>query len=236
MIKIETHCHTYLGSPCASAFPETLIKEYKENGYGGAVLTNHYCKAYFENYKGETEQEKKQFFINLIEDYERVAKQNDFKAFYGAEILVKTPDDAFREFILVGFDKAFLMANKPLFYYTQEELFEIAEKHGFFLYQTHPQRKTIVFGDTKFMHGAESFNGHINHINRNEQAEEFIEKAGLKKLSGTDYHDAGQPLTAGIFIPKEICDNSELANYLRNNQPLLYCDDITYKSKLRRKV
>ena len=235
MIKIETHCHTYLGSPCATAFPETLIKEYKEKGYGGAVLTNHYCKAYFDNYKGETEQEKKQFFIDLIEDFEKTAHKLNFKAFYGAEILVKTTDNAFREFILVGFDKAFIMANKPLFNYTQTELFEIAEKNRFFLYQTHPQRKTIVFGDTKYMHGAESFNGHINHINRNEQALEFIEKHGLKKMSGTDYHDAGQPITAGIYIPKDINDNLSLANYLRNNQPKLICDEDTYKRLLRKK-
>ncbi len=123
-----------------------------------------------------------------------------------------------------------------MFLYSQEELFEIAEKNGFFLYQTHPQRKDIVFGNPDFMHGAESFNGHVNHINGNEKAKEFIEEHSLKKMSGTDYHDKGQPITGGIYVPENINDNLSLACYLRNEKVELIEDDALYRKFLRKKV
>lgn len=234
MIKIETHCHTRNSSRCASAFPNSLIEEYKEKGYGGAVLTNHLCYNYFSAYEGKTERQKIEFYISLIRQFEKACKENDFRCFYGAEILVKTPDNAYREFILVGFNKSFLRANKPLFYYTQEELFEIAEKHGFYLYQTHPQRGTIVFGNPKYMHGAESFNGHVNHQNNNAKAKEYIVEKGLKMMSGTDYHDAYQPITGGIYIPENIKTNKQLAKYLRENQPKLIEEVELYEKFLRK--
>ena len=79
MIKIETHCHTRNSSRCASAFPNSLIEEYKEKGYGGAVLTNHLCYNYFSAYEGKTERQKIEFYISLIRQFEKACKENNFK-------------------------------------------------------------------------------------------------------------------------------------------------------------
>jgi hypothetical protein len=86
------------------------------------------------------------------------------------------------------------------------------------MYQTHPYREGIVLGNPKYMHGAESFNGHYHHKNNNDLAKKFCFENGLVGLSGTDYHYDIQPITAGIYIPENIENEKQLAKfYFENN-------------------
>ena len=110
--------------------------------------------------------------------------------------------------MLYGFDKNFLLDNANLWEFTQEQLFKIANANGLFMYQSHPFRQGVKAGNSKFMHGAESFNGHFHHVNNNVPAKAFCEENSLIEMSGTDFHDPGQPVTAGIYIPKDINDNA----------------------------
>lgn len=90
------------------------------------------------------------------------------------------------------------------------------------MYQTHPFRDGVVCGNSEFMHGAESFNGHYHHSNNNEQASLFCEKNGLVKMSGSDIHHLNQPVTGGIYISEIINDNFALTNYIRNEKIKTY--------------
>ena len=82
------------------------------------------------------------------------------------------------------------------------------------MYQTHPFREEVTAGDPKYLHGAESFNGHYHHINNNELAEKFCEENNLIKMAGTDFHHDDQPITTAMFIPSSINNEKELANFL----------------------
>ena len=43
MIKLETHCHTPGASPCADCDFDLAVKKYAAAGYGGVILTSHFC-------------------------------------------------------------------------------------------------------------------------------------------------------------------------------------------------
>lgn len=210
MIKIETHTHTKGGSRCAIATASDLATDLINGGFDGAVLTNHYCYNYYKNYAGDSQKEKLDFYFSLIHDALGEFKKRSLKLFYGAEVRVKLPGDLFAEYMIVGFDEKFLYDNKPLFEYTQEELFRLCDQNGVFMYQTHPFRHGVTLGNPDFMHGAEAFNGHFHHVNENPLAKEFCEKNGLIKLSGTDYHGKNQPLLGGIYISDGVEDNFAL--------------------------
>lgn len=234
MIKIETHCHLKGGSECAHSPVTVGIDAYKKAGYDGIVLTNHiHPVPYLNDYPGETHKEKMDFWFNLADEFTKLATAKGLRAFIGAEVCVFRPDGRFTECMIYGFDRAFMYDNKPLFYYTQEELFRLAEKNNIFMYQTHPFRRFIGTGDPKFMHGAESFNGHIGHENNNELAKRFCEENNLKMMSGTDYHDEGQTIIGGIYIPKSITNEKMLAEYLLNNQPKIIENEELYKKEFR---
>ena len=214
MIKLETHCHSKGGSHCAKCDPDYIVGRYKDEGYGGIVLTNHYCKVCYDEYAGNTHKEKLDYYFSLYRDFKAACDKAGLKCFLGAEVRAITLDFEYKEFMLFGFDEKFLYDNKPLFYYNQKEMFEIADKNGLFMYQTHPFRNGVNLGDYRYMHGAEAFNGHVNHNNRNELARAFCDSYDLIKTSGTDFHDVGQPIKGGIYMPERVETDGQLVEFL----------------------
>ena len=231
MIKLETHCHVRGGSSCAHVKARTLVKEYAKGGYGAVTLTTHYCKNCYDSYPGDTHKQKIDYFLSLRNHLKDKARKYGLKVFTGAEVLAVTPANTYAEFMLGGFDDKLLYDTKPFFTFTQKELFEFADNNKIFMYQTHPFRKGVMTGDPHYMHGAEAFNGHANHNNCNAFAENFCDRYSLVKLSGTDYHDAHQPLTAGVFVPENIENERQLADFYFDGKVDRIMDKVGYEKE-----
>lgn len=214
MIKLETHCHTGASS-CADCPQEVIAENLKAAGYGGAVITNH-LNCCFRDYEGDTDKQKIKYYLSVYESTRKIFEIKGLKTFFAAEVTAYDPVKHM-DFIIYGLDEKFLFDHKPLMYYTQEELFKMCDERGYFMYKCHPFRTGECAGEPKFMHGAESFNGHFHHANNNELAEKFCEENGLIKMSGTDYHHADQPFTAGIWLPDDIKDEAELTEFVFKN-------------------
>lgn len=225
MIKLEMHCHVMPSSHCAKADAEIIIKRYKEAGFNGICITNHFAKKHFVNYNGNTDKEKIDYYFSIFDNFKKLAEENGFKVFLGAEVSCATLE----EYILFGFDRELLYDNKLLFEMDQKELFAFAEKHGLFMYQPHPFRDRVkVLGDPNYLHGAELFNGHYHHINSNEKAQEFCEKNNLVGLVGNDFHDPEQPMFCCTYVPDDVVDEKALVKCLFNRDFTVECDRENY--------
>ena len=235
MIKIETHSHSLGGSYCATTDNKTIAERYVKSGYSGIVLTNHISNDAYNYHKGNTHAEKVRFYYSLIDTLRDELKPYGVKVFWGTEItVVCDKSKGYQEFTVYGISEKDMYDNKPFFTFTQEELFRFAEKKGLFMYQTHPFRDGMICGNPEFMHGAESFNGHFHHYNHNGKAEEFCKKYGLIGMSGTDFHHEEQPITAGIYVPDNVCTNEQLTEYIFKNNFTVYADVLTYERELTR--
>lgn len=221
MIKLEMHAHTAGGSPCAKESPKTLAEVYKAHGYGGVVLTNHYCKACYDEYPGETHAQKLDFYFGLYENFADEMHAVGMKPFYGAEVRAFDPEGYFTEYLIYGFERQLLYGNPPLFMLTQHELFDLCNKYGVFMAQSHPFRYGVKTGFPEYMHGAEAFNGHIFHQNHNDVADVFTREFNLKRISGTDFHETKQMPCGGIYLPDNIDDSIALGKYLLSCQPTI---------------
>lgn len=219
MIKLETHCHGYGTSGCATTKNDYLINKYLQAGYGGIILNNHYSKScYNECLKGNDCKEKVDCFFNYFDAFKNECAKVGIKVFLGTEVRVRDPRCSGTEYSVIGLKRKTYYENPLMFELDQKGLFELAEKDGAFMYQTHPFRQGVLAGDPKYLHGAESFNGHYHHINNNDLAKKFCEENNLIKLSGTDFHHEDQPITAGIFAPNEINTEEDLVAYLFENK------------------
>ena len=233
MIKLETHCHSLGGSPCATSPDEILIEDYVKAGYGGVVITNHISRASYDYHKGETHAEKVRFYYSLIENLTEKFQPFNVKVFWGTEVsVICDRSKGYQEFTVYGIHEKDMFDNKPLYTFTQEELFRFAEKRGLFMYQTHPFRDGVICGNPCFLHGAESFNGHFHHYNHNDRAKEFCIENGLIGMSGSDYHHEHQPITAGIYVPESICTNEQLIEYIFKNEFEIIKDAALYEREL----
>lgn len=220
------HAHTLGGSPCAKEKPSVLAEVYKNAGYGGVVLTNHYCKSCYDEYPGDSQKEKLGFYLGLYNDFKIEAEKAGLTPILGAEVRAYDPEGYFTEYLLYGFDEEFLYDNPPLFTFTQKELFRLADSSGIFMAQSHPFRSGVKLGFPEYMHGAEVYNGHIYHTNRNELAEHFAREYNLKQTSGTDFHERVQSPAGGIYVPDSVTDGKALAKYLFSTQPKLIKDGV----------
>lgn len=232
MIKLETHCHTYLSSGCADNDDNDTIAKYVKAGYGGVVCTNHFSKGVYEyNLKGQTHKEKIDSFFNFIDEFKKKCNAKGLKCFWGAEI--RSTDDG-QEYMIIGLPRDVYYLEPPIFTYSQKQLFELAEKHGAFMYQTHPFREGVNVGNPEFLHGAEYFNGHYHHFNHNEKAEQFVTKNNLVGLSGTDFHHHEQPITAGIYLSEDVDGEKAYAEFLFKNEFKIVQDKETYEKELKK--
>ena len=211
MLKIETHCHIAGLSSCGDGCPNLLLKKYLEQGYDAIITTSHLSKdCYDYYYQGNNHKEKIDYFYKTHSDFTKLAIDYGIKTFIGIE--VRSIVDG-QEYMLIGQNEK-LMYDNMLYKYSQQELFEISNKNGLFMYQTHPFREGVMSGDGRFLHGVEIFNGHYHHENNNQKAQAFCEQYNLIGMSGTDYHHDSQPILAGIIVNEDIKDDDELVKCL----------------------
>lgn len=220
MIKIETHCHSFGTSACATTDNSTLIAKYAAAGYKGIILNNHFSRGCYDAYlKGKGHEKKINAFFRFYDEFKKDCERCGIRVFEGAEIRVRDPrTESGTEYSVIGFERRVFYDNPPLFEYSQKELFNLAENEGAFMYQTHPFRTNVFLGNPDYMHGAESFNGHYHHVNSNDKAKRFCEENDLIGMSGTDFHHEDQPITAGMFLPEEITTEKELVAYIFENK------------------
>ena len=228
MMKIEMHCHTD-GSHCADYNIQGIVADYKKAGYGGIVVTNHYAYKEYVRQGFSSVKEYAKAFLTWVDDAEKVGKEQNVKIFFGMEVRLTYNNT---EFMLYGFTKDFVLNNPEIYSLTQEQLFDLANRHNIFMYQTHPFRDGVKVGDPRFMHGAECFNGHYHHNNNNALAEQFCKENNLIKVVGTDFHHDDQPITTAILVPEEIKDSIELTKYIRENRLEVVKDRKTYMHTL----
>ena len=233
MKKIEMHCHSMGGSSCGTSTFEEIVSAYKEKGFDGVVLTNHYAQYISEwgGYAGKPDNEKVDFFFSLYDGFKAVCEKNGMMAFFGMEVRIVSTGT---EYSLLGFDRQFFYDNPRLFELTQKELFDLCEENGVFMYQTHPFREGVQAGDPRYMHGAEYFNGHFHHQNNNDLAKKFVEENNLAKVVGTDYHHADQPIPTATLIPDDVTDNKSLAECIRSGKCQLVYDEDYYIRELKK--
>ncbi len=220
MIKLEMHAHTKGGSPCAEEEPSTLIKIYKEAGYGGVVLTNHLSPWAYDGYPGTTKDEKIEYYISLYKEFKKECEENGLKCFFGAEVC-SYDKHYFSEYLIYGLKEEHLRNNPLLFTLTQKELFDFSNENGLFMAQSHPFRKGVRNGFAPYMHGVEVYNGHKGHVNNNEVARVFAKAYDLIAISGTDFHHNSHFPTGGILIPENLETNEQLVKYLFERRAII---------------
>ncbi|HEY8423714.1 MAG TPA: hypothetical protein VIL23_03025 [Clostridia bacterium] len=220
MILIETHLHNREASPCAALRASEIPKIYKDAGYQGIVVTNHFSAYALGLLNGGTPKDKAKAFLDGSKLLIEAAKQVGLKAFLGAEVTLARYQ--WQDYLIYGDIEQGLLENPMLYTYTQAQLVETAEKYGWAVFQAHPFRTGCTLGLAKYMHGIEAYNGNHNSRDVFERSLSFCENNNLKMIAGGDFHDLGQEGKAGIFIPEDIDTEKKLAEYLKNNQPELF--------------
>ncbi|MCM1285844.1 MAG: PHP domain-containing protein [Acetobacter sp.] len=206
--KYELHCHTGCVSRCGRIEPEEIVKLYKEKGYSGIVVTDHYSPMTFT--PNWCPQKQIDFYLS---GYRRMkaAAGSDFTVLLGIELRhYFTAND----YLIYGVDEDFLYNSGNLMTVWEKKVFKIAHERGYLVFQAHPFRVGIRRCNPDFIDGVEIYNGKTDKIS-NDKARDWAYENNKLVCSGSDFHTLSNLAKGGIITDRKIESNADLLEILR---------------------
>lgn len=214
MYKYETHCHTSPVSKCGRAAVADTVNFYKELGYDGIFITNHFLDG---NINPEARVlpycDQIDYYFSDYEEGVRTGSEIGLKVFPGVELSYKGTD-----FLIYGLDKDWYKAHPEILDMDKTEELAFMMDEGAFIIQAHPYREAHYIDHIRLfprsVHGAEVINSNQAWLS-NELADVYAEKYDLLKTAGSDNHwgsDFFSRLKEKGFRPEiaGMCSDTEL--------------------------
>ena len=210
--KYEIHCHTKEVSRCAQISVEKLIEKYKEAGYSGIVLTDHYSPMTFDIPDFFS---KKKAIDHYLRAWRIAKKYNDenFTVLLGMELrFYATVND----YIIYGVTEEMLYELPFLLSVYIKRASKMLRERGCLFLQAHPFRKLISRANPEYLDGVEVFNGKASE-EENTNAEKWAEEINAPvKTSGSDCHRESGVGYGGIITTEKIKNNEDLIRILKS--------------------
>ncbi len=227
MYRYELHMHTQEGSACGHSSVHDMIKRYKELGFSGAVVTNHF-------FSGNTCVDRTLPWRDFVMEYSRAyfegqktAKELDFDLLFGVE----EQYGGGKEFLVCGIEPEFLL-ERPGLHIEYEDFLkgkradialwsrEVRAAGGFIAY-AHPFRDRPYITDPDKMpdlslvDGIEVYN-YCNKPEENIKAAYMFASSGKAIIAGSDLHATDFDDAYGVWLPKRARTGKALSKALLN--------------------
>ncbi|MBR6902776.1 MAG: histidinol phosphatase [Clostridia bacterium] len=217
MYKYETHLHTSPVSACAKADVRQSLTFYKNLGYDGVFITNHFLDGninidYYTPYKDKIE-----FFFSDYEKALQIGKEIGIKVFCGVEISHGGTD-----FLVYGLDKKWFLKHHEIMKMRKSAELSFLSDNGALIIQAHPFREAGYIDHIRLyprrIHGAEVINANRTDF-ENEMAELYAQKYNLIRFAGSDNHiGEKQKRIAGMESKKPLKSESDFISKLKKGQ------------------
>ncbi|MBO4219454.1 MAG: hypothetical protein J5933_00820 [Clostridia bacterium] len=220
MYRYEMHLHTSEGSACASSSGSEYPAIFKERGYDGVFITDHF-------YHGctfpSTDLPWPDYVNEYCKGYEAAKKAGDeigFKVFFGIE-----EEFGVDEYLIYGLDKEFLIAHPEIQHWTREEMIALVHGAGGAVMQAHPFRDRdyvpMIWVHPEGIDGIEGINT-ANHSMDDLAALCCAHRYGLRIVAGSDTHNISNitERNGGIITERPIESPEDLVRIIRDREPL----------------
>lgn len=223
MFKTEMHAHSAEVSNCGRVRSDALVRKYLVAGYTTLVLTNHLSIYTYKNQNFDRSadpwDDKIDFFID---GYKRVleAAAGRLNVLLGVELRSNKDDN---DYLIYGVDEAFLRSMPKIMDTKVAVVADAVRAYGGIIYQAHPFRNHMKIIKPGIADGIEVYNGHTGQESRNDIADLWADKFGMKKISGSDFHYSYSEICAGIKTASPITTSEKLIEVLKSGEYELIC-------------
>ncbi|MGN0527210.1 MAG: PHP domain-containing protein [Acutalibacteraceae bacterium] len=209
--KYELHCHTQNTSKCGRLDAEELVNIYKEAGYSGIVITDHYSPMTF---TAEEYFNKKKALKHYLKGYNKAKKleTDDFAVLFGIELRFY---GTLNDYLIYGASEEMINELPFLLPKYLRKASKWFRKRGCLVVQAHPFRQLMTRANPKYLDGIEVYNGKANK-EANENSKQWAEETGKIKTSGSDCHRESGAALGGIITYEKIKTNEDLVRILKS--------------------
>ena len=221
MFKYETHMHTYPVSKCANASVIESLDFYKEMGYDGIFITNHFLDGHINVDPDLPYEEKLEFYFSDYEKAVEYGKEIGLKVFLGVELSYKGTD-----FLVYGLDKEWYLKNPQIMDMKKSTELQFMIDSGALVIQAHPLREAGYIDHIRLfprqVHGVEIFNACRTEF-ENEMAKLYAENYNLIKFAGSDNHcGREQKLLSGVCFERVIESEKDFVQCVKNGEMKIF--------------
>ena len=218
MFLYELHMHTSEGSACGKSSIHDMIRFYKDHGFAGAVVTDHFSRG---NCRPDRNLPWEEFLNAYCRSYYEgleTAAKLDFDLLFGVE----QGYGGGKEFLAYGFEPEFLYARPQLQAAGVAVWSQELRAVGGFLAYAHPFRQRSYIPEPRTMpdlslaDGVEVFN-YCNLPEDNALAAETFKAGETILIAGSDLHRDTASGCCGVALTHRVRTSAELAQALHEN-------------------
>ena len=210
----ETHLHTVGVSKCASSAGADYIAGYKDKGYSGIIVTDHFYNANNGLPKNIPWKEWVNRFYQGFENAKNEGDRRGLDVFFGWEETFEGCDD----YLIYGLDKDWLLEHPQVRTWTRGEQYRAVKEGGGCVVQAHPFRQRYYISRVVLSAGCadavEVANGG-NEKSDDALAFRYAKKLGKPMTAGTDIHDVQTVYSGGsygVYLEKKL---DSIADYVK---------------------
>lgn len=187
MYRYETHLHTSPTSACAVSNVAESVRAYKDMGYDGVFITNHFLDG---NCSGEIKElpykEGLALYYSAYEEAKRVGCEIGIKVFFGVELAYRGTD-----FLVYGLDYDWYLAHPEIAEMKKSEELTLMASEGALIIHAHPFREAKYIDHIRLfprhVHGVEVVNSSRTEF-ENAMAKQYADGYELLHFAGSDNH------------------------------------------------
>ena len=216
----ETHMHTCQASACGVSTGKEHARYYKERGYTGIIMTDHFFGGNTSISRELPWEERIDLFWKGYEDAKEEGDRIGLDVFFGLE-----QNYAGDEYLLYGLTKEFMKAHPEMEHWTRRQQLEAVHQAGGCVIQAHPFRMRhymdkIRLGEL-FCDGIEAANAGNDPID-DARAYAFGRGKGLLMTAGSDNHHSPREELYGVILPEKLtCIEDYVSLILSGKSPEL---------------
>ena len=218
MYRYETHLHTCQGSACGVSTGAEHARFYKERGYQGIFVTDHFFGGNTAVPRFLSWEERIEQFCSGYEDALEEGKRIGLDVFFGWEQTFDGDD-----YLVYGLDKQFMLAHPEMENWSRKEQYEAVHAAGGCVIQAHPFR---MRGYIWAIHVADRFADGIEVANAgNSPAQDvyalrYARQKGLYTIAGSDNHKSGaHSVLYGVGMSRPLCSVGDWVRHILARQP-----------------
>lgn len=221
MYKYETHLHTYPVSKCAKKGVRENLEFYKNKGYDGIFITNHFVDGNISIDSDIPYDEKIDFYKSDYEEALNIGKKIGLKVFFGVELSYHGTD-----FLVYGLNCEWYRNHPEITGMKKSDELRFLSENGAFIVQAHPFREAEYIDHIRLfprcIHGTEIVNACRTDF-ENKLALEYAEHYGLYKTAGSDNHLGKDiPHLAGMSSLTPIKNEADFIKKIKNGEMTIF--------------
>lgn len=212
----ETHLHTMEASACASMDGAEHVRRYKEAGYSGIIVTDHFFNGNSCIPKDLPWEERVDQFCRGYQNAKKEGDRIGLSVFFGWEANFYGT-----EFLIYGLDKDWLKSHPNMLSWNVEKQYRMIHAAGGFVVHAHPFRIRPYIKEVrlypKFVDAVEVINVGNRSKEFDEKAADYARKNKLIEMAGTDAHGYDN-CRSGIALEHNINSIHDLLKQVKENK------------------